>query len=150
MKHLKKFNESKNDSEIYGKEDLELITRIALDLENLIFDDLGIEIEKSNDFHRGLEENQYFISFYPEKTIKELLPDRLRKDGSTNKDKISVLFKISVSDKSELKELIEHYFDGRLKQEGYEFRKAINKQIIPASTDHQYKQYYHFSYLIDI
>ena len=32
MKHLKKFNESKNDSEIYDKEDLESITRIVLDL----------------------------------------------------------------------------------------------------------------------
>jgi len=50
MKHLKKFNESKNDSEIYDKEDLESITRIVLDLENLIFDDLGIEIEKSDNF----------------------------------------------------------------------------------------------------
>jgi hypothetical protein len=148
MKHLKKFNESKNDSEIYDKEDLESITRIVLDLENLIFDNLGIEIEKSDNFSRGLEENQYFISFYPERTIKELLPDRLQ-----NKDvcsKISVLFKISVSDKSELEELIEHYFDGRLKQEGYEFQKEINKQIIPASTYQQYKQYYYFSYLIDI
>ena len=42
MKYLKKFNESKNDSEIYGKEDLESINRIVLDLENLIFDNLGI------------------------------------------------------------------------------------------------------------
>lgn len=150
MKYLKKFNESKNGSEINTEDDLELITRIALDLENLIFDDLGIEIEKSNDFHRGLEENQYFISFYPENTLKELIPDRLRKAEESNKDKISVLFKISVSDKSELEKLIEHYFDGRLKQEGYEFQKAINKQIIPASTDHLYKQYYYFSYLIDI
>jgi hypothetical protein len=150
MKYLKKFNESKNGSEINTEDDLELITRIALDLENLIFDDLGIEIEKSNDFHRGLEENQYFISFYPENTLKELIPDRLRKAEESNKDKISVLFKISVSDKSELEKLIEHYFDGRLKQEGYEFQKAINKQIIPASADQQYKQYYYFSYLIDI
>ena len=42
MKYLKKFNESENNSE--NIEDLKLITRIALDLENLIFDDLGIEI----------------------------------------------------------------------------------------------------------
>lgn len=139
MKYLKKFNESKNGSEINTEDDLELITRIALDLENLIFDDLGIEIEKSNDFHRGLEENQYFISFYPENTLKELITDRLRKDGSTNKDKISVLFKISVSDKSELEKLIEHYFDGRLKQEGYEFKKTTSTW-----------PYYYFSYLIDI
>lgn len=150
MKRLKKFNESKNDSEIYDKEDIESITRIVLDLENLIFDDLGIEIEKSDNFSRGLEENQYFISFYPERTIKELLPDNLQKKDESSK--ISVLFKISVSNKykSELVELIEHYFDGRLKQEGYEFKKVINKETIPASTDQQYKQYYYFSYLIDI
>lgn len=156
MKYLKKFNESENNSE--NIEDLELITRIALDLENLIFDDLGIEIEKSDNFYRGLEENEYFISFYPENTLKELIPDRLRKAEESNKDKICVLFKISVSHKSnELKELIRHYFDGRLKQEGYEFQKEINQQVIPASTEwrrghtyQQYKQYYYFSYLIDI
>ena len=44
MKYLKKFNESEKNSQ--NIEDLELITRIALDLENLIFDDLGIEIEE--------------------------------------------------------------------------------------------------------
>jgi hypothetical protein len=155
MKYLKKFNESENNSE--NIEDLELITRIALDLENLIFDDLGIEIEKSDNFSRGLEENEYFISFYPENTLKELIPDRLRKAEGLNKDKICVLFKISVPNKSdELKELIRHYFDERLKKEGYQFQKEINQQIIPTSTwrrghtYQQYRQYYYFSYLIDI
>lgn len=110
MKYLKKFNESKSNPEL----ELELIERMVLDVVNIISDELNIDIDKVDD---GDDINTYSVDFYPSRSTFPLIGQDI-----SSADKISVMFRIEQDKNFEsIKEIILHYFNMRLKKDGYEF-----------------------------
>lgn len=126
MKYLKKFIESVDINNKVDYDDLQTISEFAENLEYILFDELGIEISRS-EVKRFTDDNSYFVSMGI-RTPEYIIPMDLEKDKKENDVVITALFKIKTKiNIKKINHIVERYFNERLKSSGFKYKDTITE-----------------------
>lgn len=126
MKYLKKFIESVDINNKVDYDDLQIISGFAENLEYILFDELGIEISRS-EVKRFTDDNSYFVSMGI-RTPEYIIPMDLEKDQKENDVVITALFKIKTKiNIKKINHIVERYFNERLKSSGFKYKDTITE-----------------------
>lgn len=126
MKYLKKFIESVDINNKVDYDDLQTISGFAENLEYGLFDELGIEISRS-EVKRFTDDNSYFVSMGI-RTPEYIIPMDLEKSQKENDVVITALFKIKTKiNIKKINHIVERYFNERLKSSGFKYKDTITE-----------------------
>lgn len=125
MKYLKKFIESVDINKV-DYDDLQTISEFAENIEYILFDELGIEISRS-EVKIFTDDNSYFVSMGI-RTPEYIIPMDLEKDQKENDVVITALFKIKTKiNIKKINHIVERYFNERLKSSGFKYKDTITE-----------------------
>jgi hypothetical protein len=137
MKYLKKFIESVDINKV-DYDDLQTISEFAENIEYILFDELGIEISRS-EVKIFTDDNSYFVSMGI-RTHQHIIPIQNNYTNTDSDIVISAFFRIKTKIKIKVVEnLIDKYFNERLKSSGFKYRDRIT----------QWGDVYMFNYIIE-